>query len=139
MSGMSLPRRKYIELAIMFLVSGVFYFFIPKFEELTLFYFGFIWNWSYSVELDPIYDNPRYRFSMLRTVINFQKLILRPFHRAPEAIKRLIGVLPAGIFWWLVIYINESSMPWWTAFVGSICFELVHLRSNFSQDVKNKT
>ena len=136
MSGMSLPRRKYLELGIMLIASGVFYFFIPKFEELTLFYFGFIWNWSYSVELDPIYENPRYRFSMLRTVINFQKLILRPFNRAPDPIKRLVGVLPAGIFWWLVIYINQSSMPWWTTFVGSICFELVQLQMSFSQNEK---
>lgn len=134
MSGMSLPRRKYFELLIMIIASGFFYFFIPKFEALTLFYFGFIWNWSNSIELDPIYDNPRYRFSMLRTVINFQKLILKPFSRAPEGIKKLISVIPAGLFWWLVIFINDSTMPWWTTFVGSICFELMNLQMNFSKN-----
>lgn len=132
-------KRKLIELLIGLLLSGVFFFFYPKVEGLVLFVFGFIWNWCASIDLDPLYDNRRYRFSMLSTVRNIQKLFLKPFQKLPVFIQRIARVFPAGIFWWMVIYINQSDMPWWATFSGSIAFELLQLELKFIRENKGST
>lgn len=133
-----MKRRKLAELLILVLFSGIFWFFYPALEGVVLFIFGFIWNWAASIELDPMFENRRYRFSMLSTVRNTQRLFLKPFTGAPEMIKILIRILPAGIFWTMVIMINESVMPWWAPFMGSAAFELLQLEMNFIKGRKEK-
>jgi hypothetical protein len=125
------PKRKLIELVIMMILAGVFYVIYPEMDSLVLFLFGFIWNWSASNDLSVIFENRRNRMSMLKLVVNLQNLFLKPFSRAPEIIKKIVKVFPAGIFWFLVIYINNSEMPWWSTFIGSIAFELLQFELDF--------
>lgn len=127
------PKRKLIELGIMVFIAAIFFFIKPELNALTLFVFGYVWNWSASNELSTLFENKRYRMSLLKTVVNLQNLILKPFGRAPEWVKRILRVFPAGIFWSLVIYINESFMPWWATFVGSAAFEVVNFEMDYLQ------
>lgn len=131
------PKRKLLELAVLVVLALIFYFVYPSFEALTLFAFGFIWNWSASNDLSMMLDNNRYRMSMLKLVSNLQTLILKPFGWAPDLLKRLIRILPAGLFWLVVIFINDSVMPWWAPFVGSLTFELLQLELNFIKGNKD--
>lgn len=120
------PKRKLLELGVLAVLSLVFFFIYPSFDGLILFVFGFIWNWSASNDLSVLFDNnKRYRFSTLKMVINIQNLFLKPFTSAPEIVKRLIRVLPAGLFWLVVIFINDSIMPWWATFIGSLAYEVL--------------
>lgn len=93
----------------------------------ALFAVGFIWNWVATQDLDPLFMNRRSKFSMLRMVINLQTMILKPFAKAPEIVKLILKCLPAGIFWFGVIYLNDSKMPWYMTFLGSLVFELTSL------------
>lgn len=127
MNAFLIPRRKVIEILILPVFLGVFYFFYPMIEATSLFAFGYIWNWSASNDLTQVIDAKRYRMSMLKLVVMLQNLVLKPFVNAPEWIKSLLKVLPAGIFWTLVIFINDSQMPWWVTFLGSFVFELLQL------------
>lgn len=127
MSSFLIPRRKVIELFILPVFLGVMYFIWPTVEVMSLFAFGYIWNWAASNDLGALFENRRYRMSMLKLVVNLQNLILKPFQKAPELVKRFLKVLPAGIFWTLVIIFNESQMPWWATFCGSLVFELLQL------------
>lgn len=129
------PKRKLLELLIMLVLAGVFYLIYPVLDATVLFAFGFVWNWAASNELSVLFENKRYRMSLLKLVVNLQNLILRPFAGAPSWVKRILRVLPAGIFWSLVVYINESNMPWWATFIGSAAFELLQLEMNF---IKNR-
>ncbi|WP_408098608.1 hypothetical protein ACJVC5_06775 [Peredibacter sp. HCB2-198] len=122
-----IPRRKIIELCLLPLFLLVIYFIWSSFEVMSLFAFGYVWNWAASNDLTALFENKRYRMSMLKMVVNLQNLILKPFGWAPELVKRVVRVLPAGIFWSLVIYFNESHMPWWATFLGSFVFELLQL------------
>ncbi len=131
MTPMIPPRRKLIELGIMIILTGVFYLLYPSPDAAMLFVFGFVWNWSASNDLTALFENRRYRMSMLKLVVNLQNLALKPFGWAPEFVKRIIKVLPAGIFWSLVIFVNDSDMPWWATFVGSLAFELLQIELNF--------
>lgn len=123
MTLVKVSRRKVFELFLMALFSVVYFFVYPKWEGVLLFLFGFIWNWASSIPLDPLFENRRYRFSMLKTVHNFQSFILKPAAHAPQILKSLLASLPAGCFWWAVISINESDMPWWSTFIGSLFYE----------------
>lgn len=125
------PKRKMIELGIMLILAAVFYLIHPSTDAVMLFVFGFVWNWSASNDLNAIFENRRYRMSMLKFVVNMQNLILKPFGWAPEFVKRIVKVLPAGIFWSMVIFVNDSEMPWWATFIGSIAFELLQIELNF--------
>ena len=125
------PKRKLLELGIMIILAGVFYLVYPEMDAVVLFIFGFVWNWAASNELSVLFENKRYRMSLLKTVVNLQNLILKPFAQAPDWVKRILRVFPAGIFWSLVIYMNESVMPWWATFVGSAAFELLQLELKF--------
>lgn len=131
------PKRKLLELVVLIVLAIIFYFIYPSFEALTLFAFGFIWNWAASNDLSMMLDNNRYRMSMLKLVSNLQTLILKPFGWAPELLKRFIRILPAGLFWLMVIFINDSVMPWWAPFVGSLAFELLQLELNFIKGHKD--
>lgn len=131
MSPIVPPKRKLVELGIMLILAAVFYLIHPNFDAVMLFVFGFVWNWSASNDLTAVFENRRYRMSMLKFVVNMQNLILKPFGWAPEFVKRIVKVLPAGIFWSMVIFVNDSDMPWWATFVGSIAFELLQIELNF--------
>ncbi|MFP5387415.1 MAG: hypothetical protein ACLGHN_15160 [Bacteriovoracia bacterium] len=132
------PKKKLIELIIMLPLAGVYYLLYPEVDAIVLFLFGFIWNWSASNELSNLFSNKRYRMSLLRTVVNLQSLILRPFSKAPGWIKKILNVLPAGIFWGMVVYINDSHMPWWSTFIGSAAFELMQLELKFIRKQKDE-
>jgi hypothetical protein len=132
-------KRKLTELLILGGLTGIFYFFVPRLEAIVLFVFGFIWNWSASVELDPLYEHRSYRFSMLTTVRSLQNLFLKPFTETPFLIQRFISILPAGIFWWMIVYINESMMPWWAPFIGSAAFELTQMELKLIKGEKEGT
>jgi hypothetical protein len=123
MSLIKISRQKLFELLLMFAFAGIYFVVHPKWEGVLLFLFGFTWNWAASIPLDPLFENRRYRFSMLKTVHNFQSFILKPVTRAPQLVKSLLASLPAGCFWWAVISINESDMPWWSTFIGSLFYE----------------
>lgn len=127
------PGKKLLELLFMCIFAAVFYFLYPSFDGVILFIFGFVWNWSASIELDPVYESRRYRFSMLSTVRNAQSLFLKPFNNTPEIIKSVVKVLPAGTFWVMVILINDSDMPWWAPFTGSAAFELIQFNKMILQ------
>jgi hypothetical protein len=122
----------------MVVLAAIFYFFYPRMEGVVLFIFGFIWNWCASIDLDPLYENRRYRFSMLCTVRNIQKLCLKPFIRLPVYLQKIIAVFPAGIFWWMVIFINQSDMPWWATFIGSATFEILQIELKFIKENKGQ-
>jgi hypothetical protein len=119
------PKRKIFELLALPIFIGMFYLFSPVPEALTLFSFGYIWNWSASNDLSVLFQNKRYRMSMLKMVVNLQNLFLKLFNWAPALLKRFAKILPAGTFWAIVIFINESDMPWWPTFVGSTVFEIL--------------
>lgn len=125
------PKKKIIELLIMLVLTAVFYVIVPDLDSVILFLLGAIWNWAASNDLSNFFENRRNRMSMLKLVVNLQNLILKPFSKAPTLIKRFLKIFPAGIFWFLVSFINESNMPWWPAFAGSAAFELLQLEWDF--------
>lgn len=131
MNTFTIPRKKVIELCLLPVFISALYFFYPTIEAMVLFSFGYIWNWTASNNLDQLFQNKRYRMSMIKLVVNLQNLVLRPFQKAPEFVKSILKIFPAGIFWSLVIYLNESNMPWWSTFLGSLIFELVQVEINF--------
>lgn len=113
-----------------------FYLIYPNVDGAILFVFGFIWNWSASNDLSALFENKRYRMSMLKIVVNLQGLILKPFKKFPAFFKRVLQSLPAGLFWGVVVYINQSEIPWWTTFFGSACFELLQSEMRLFQKQK---
>ena len=121
------PKNKMIELLILFIASVLLYISFSNFDIVSLFIFGFIWNWTGSIDHSLIFQNKRYRMSMLKIVVYLQNLFQRPVARAPEIVKSLFRSVPAGFFWLVVIFINESHMPWWAVFCGSLLFEVVQL------------
>jgi hypothetical protein len=118
------PGRKLVELLVSLGIAGIIYLFYPNLDAVILFISGFVWNWSASIDPGPLFENRRYRFSMLSTVIALQRFVLKPFVGAPELLRRLICLFPAGTFWWIVVIINDSTMPWWFTFLGSLTFEV---------------
>ena len=128
--------RKSAEISLLLLLDLIFYLIYPSVEAVSLFSFGYIWNWVGSQDLEVILENRRYRFSMLKLVKNLQFLIQKPFQNSPEVVRVLMRIFPAGIFWLMVIYFNESQMPWWSTFLGSICYELVEFGSKRLQKPK---
>lgn len=130
MNGFFISKRKTFELLVMLLLDAVFYLLWNSFDFVMLFSFGFIWNWVASQESTITFNNTRrYRFSTLKTVFNLQNLIMRPFQKAPLFVKVLVKSLPAGVFWSAVILFNESQMPWWAVFIGSLTLELFQLET----------
>lgn len=130
MNNFFITKRKTLELGVMILLDGIFYLLWDSFDFVMLFSLGFIWNWVASQEASITLNNTRrYRFSTLRTVFNLQNLFLRPVATMPMAVKIFMRSLPAGIFWSAVILFNESQMPWWAVFIGSLSLELVQLET----------
>ena len=130
MNGFLVSKRKTLELGILLLLDIVFYVLWNSFDFVILFSLGFIWNWVASQEQSIILENNRrYRFSTLKTVFNLQKLFLRPIKRMPKFVHFIARILPAGLFWSAVILFNESPMPWWAVFLGSLTVELILLET----------
>ncbi len=134
MSEFLVPKRKAAELVVLIFLDLIFYFTLGSFDFVILFSLGFIWNWAASQEQEISLKNPRkYKFSTLKTVFNLQGLFLKPFVNLPSAVRFLVRVLPAGTFWFAVIYFNESQMPWWAVYLGSLTLELLVLDKKLLQ------
>ena len=134
MNGFLISKRKTYELGILILLDVLLFILWDSWDFVILFSLGFVWNWVASQEKNIILDNNRrYRFSTLKTVFNLQKLFLRPLGKMPEAVKFVARILPAGLFWSGVILFNESPMPWWAVFLGSLTIELVLLETKLFQ------
>ncbi len=118
-------RKKLNDLAILLFIDIVLYFIWLNWSVVALFSVGFIWNWVASQDLAPLMENRRYRFSTLRMISNLQKLVVKPLMNMPMWVHSIAKSLPAGVFWSMVIYFNESDMPWWATFIGSLSFEIV--------------
>ncbi len=120
-------KRRMIELLALVGMDAVLYLVWSSWPLVCLFSFGFIWNWTAAQDLTSLLSNPRYRFSMVRFVGNVHVIILKPIAHLPAWTHFFARLLPAGIFWWMVVMINDSDMPWWITFVGSLCFELIQI------------
>jgi hypothetical protein len=132
MSFFSVSKRKIVEIIVLIVFDALFYFLWGSWDFVILFSFGFVWNWVAAQESEVSYGNTRrYRFSTLKTVFNLQNLALKPFQKFPIPVQILVKMLPAGIFWSAVILFNESDMPYWAVFLGSLAFELMNLESLF--------
>jgi hypothetical protein len=118
-------KRKLLDLAVLFVLASVMWF-LNGLELAFLFTFGFIWNWVGSQDLSRHMEGKSYRYTMLRFVLNTQAMIQSPsfIRRLPEFIKIILRSLPAGIFWSFVIWFQESDLPVWPTFAGSLAFEL---------------
>ncbi len=132
MSSFFISRRKFFELLALIIIDLVFYFLWDNLDFVILFSFGYVWNWVASQESDVTLGNTkRYRFSTIKTVFNLQNLIVKPFPHLPSMVKTGLKSLPAGMFWTAVIWFNNSQMPWWAVFLGSLSAELAQLESKF--------
>lgn len=134
MNHFFVSKRRAMELAVMILLDGLFFLLWDSFDFVMLFSLGFIWNWVASQESSITLNNTRrYRFSTLKTVFNLQNLFLKPFASMPSFVRLIVRALPAGIFWSAVIIFNDSNMPWWGVFIGSLTLELVQLETKMFQ------
>jgi hypothetical protein len=124
-------RRKSYELLVLLGLNGGLYFLWSSFAILMLFNLGFVWNWAASQEVGYVLESRRYRFSLLKMVYNSQTLILMPFKKFHPAFSFIPKILPAGLFWLLVIHFAGSDLVWWPTFLGSLVFELTQLDSFF--------
>ena len=139
MSFFSIPKRKIFEVGFLIFFNIIFYFLWKSWDFIVLFSFGFIWNWVAAQEGEVSYGNTRrYRFSTLKTVFNLQNLFLKPVRHLPLLVQILVKILPAGLFWSAVILFNESDMPYWAVFLGSLALELVGLEHLFFNSKEQK-
>jgi hypothetical protein len=132
MSFFAISKRKIFEISFLILLDIIFYFLWGSLDFIILFSFGFVWNWVATQEVEVNYGNTRrYRFSTLKTVFNLQNLILKPVRNRPQYIQMIVKILPAGLFWSAVILFNESDMPYWAVFLGSLSLEMMNLENRF--------
>ena len=130
MNGFFISKRKTFELGILIVLDGVFFVLWDSWDFIILFSLGYIWNWVASQEKNITWENTRrYRFSTLKTVFNLQHLFLRPLHKMPKIFHFIARILPAGLFWSGVIIFNDSPMPWWAVFLGSLAIESIMLET----------
>lgn len=118
-------KRKLIDLIVVSVLVAILW---PTLglEAAMLFASGFIWNWVASQDLSQYMEGKSYRYTMLKLVLNLQALIQAPsfIKSSPELIKLIFRSLPAGLFWWAVIWFQDSDLPVWATFAGSLVFEL---------------
>jgi len=139
-SGFLISKRKTYELLALLVFNIITYLLWNSFKFNTLFSFGFIWNWVASQEKDIMISNPRrYRFSTLKFVFGFQNLVLKYTEKFPFILKFIVKILPAGLFWLFIIFLNDSEMPWWSVFLGSLCAELMQFDSLFKKEKLDQT
>lgn len=129
-------KRKMFDLLVLILLNTFIFLVLGDWTAITLFSFGFIWNWSASQDLSSLFENPRYRYSMLKLVVNLQNLILSPVKNLPKAIHWVVKILPAGTFWLMVMLFNDSDLPWWMPFLGSLAFEVLQLEKTIFEKYK---
>jgi hypothetical protein len=130
MNSFFISKRKTFELGILLVLDAVLFLILDSWDFIALFSLGFVWNWVATQEKSIIIENNRrYRFSTLKTVFNLQNLCLKPLSKAPEPIKFIARLLPAGLFWSGVILFIDSPMPWWAVFLGSLLLELIILET----------
>lgn len=118
-------KRKLLDLLVLVVLASAVWF-LRDYESALLFSFGFIWNWVAGQDLTQYMEGKSYRYTMLRFVINVQTLILSPgfIQSSPLGIRIILRSLPAGVFWALVIWFQDSELPLWPAFLGSLVYEL---------------
>jgi hypothetical protein len=126
-----MERKRVIDLIILLVIVLIIFWIWGHWGFMALFVLGYIWNWVAAQDLSLIFENRRYRFSTLKLVGNLQILFLKPFKSAPLWIRWIVGILPAGVLWSMIIYFNDSQMPWWATFLGSLTFEFVQLEKAF--------
>lgn len=118
-------KRKLIDLVVVSVLVAILW---PTLglEAAMLFASGFIWNWVASQDLSQYMEGKSYRYTMLKLVLNLQALIQTPsfIKSSPEFIRLIFRSLPAGLFWWGVIWFQDSDLPVWATFAGSLVFEL---------------
>jgi hypothetical protein len=131
------PRRLY-ELAALAAIDIGLYLFTPFWDFLILFNLGFIWNWVAAQDVSLLLQNRRFKFSMLKLVSSIQVHLLRPFERFPNWVQAIVRSLPAGIFWTMVILFNDSEMPWYMPFIGSVVFEVLQIEIAFFHKRKDR-
>jgi hypothetical protein len=124
MSPISFKPRKFFELAGLFFLATLSQLLLKDINVTSLFCLGFLWNWAISFNLDQSLNSRTHRWSMIKLVITIHRFWLKPFQKSPYYIQRIIYLFPAGCFWLLVCWLNDSTMPWWPAFVGSLFFEI---------------
>lgn len=118
-------KRKLLDLVVLLLLASVVWF-LQGYETAFLFSFGFIWNWVASQDLSGHMEGRSYRYTMLKFVLTVQSIIVSPafIRRSPEFVRVILRSLPAGIFWSLVIWFQDSDLPIWATFLGSFLFEI---------------
>lgn len=126
-------RRKIYEILILLGLNIGLYFVFQSWSDLMLFNLGFIWNWAASQPVSYVLDNDRYRFSFLKTVYNLHAIVQLPFRNLPAIFSILPRLLPAGLFWYLVIHFTESTVEPWCTFLGSFFLELTQLDVYFAR------
>lgn len=119
---MSSPRKLF-ELMIMLGFALGLYFVWESAAYVSMFCVGFIWNWSASQNVVIVQEGRNYRFSFMKMIYNLH----RPLERLPKYLSFPAKILPAGLFWWLVIIFADSNLPFWPVMVGSLVFELLQL------------
>lgn len=120
-------KRKLIDILILFFLLSIGFLFGLELSLLALFSFGFVWNWVASQELENLMTHKRYRFSMVKVVKSLNDSLERLLQNLPFFFRLIARCLPAGTFWLLVIFFNDSDMPWWSTYLGSLSFELIQL------------
>jgi hypothetical protein len=123
-----ISKRKFAELIFLGCLDIVLFLLWNSLDFIILFSLGFIWNWVASQDQQNVVPNTRgYRFSTLKAVFNLQNLLLKPLASRAWGIQFFARLLPAGLLWSGVIMFNQSEMPWWAIFLGSLVFELIVL------------
>lgn len=132
-------RRKLIDILVLFFLTSLGFLFGLELSLLALFSFGFIWNWTASQELENLMTHKRYRFSMVKVVKSVNNSLDRLLENLPLVVKLIARCLPAGTFWLFVIFFNDSDMPWWAPYLGSLSFELLQLERLSIKKEKEET
>jgi hypothetical protein len=134
-----IPKSKLLlELFVLSTFLFLIYFLTNRLDIITLFTFGFVWNWSVASQNDSSSVIKHHKFSMMHTIRRIHEFSIRIFKNFPELVLRLASILPAGLFWSLVIHFNESQMPWWATFLGSFLYEILQIQNLFLKGEKNK-
>lgn len=134
-----IPKSKLVlELFVLSIFLFLIYFLTNRLDIVTLFTLGFVWNWSVAVQNDTFSVLKHHKFSMMNTIRRIHEFFLKVFKRSPELIYRLASILPAGLFWSLVIHFNESQMPWWATFLGSLVYEILQIQNFFLKSEKKE-
>jgi len=134
-----IPKSKLVlELFVLSIFLFLIYFLTNRLDIVTLFTLGFVWNWSVAVQNNTFSVLKHHKFSMMNTIRRIHEFFLKVFKRSPELINRLASILPAGLFWSLVIHFNESQMPWWATFLGSLLYEILQIQNFFLKGEKKE-